>query len=278
MEEQEIYTECPVQNALSLSSLYTFFRVRYAENFVFQGESHDFTEVVCVLDGRAGVTAGKDVFVLTPGQMIIHKDGEFHKIWSDGKETEIIIFSFNSTPLPQNISKVYSLSVEQIDALKNTLKKAKKTFQIQGKNVINILPNKEFQASLVLKELETFLLSVFTENNIEKDRLSSRSSENYMKIVSVLENNLDKNLSISDISELCNLSIPSIEQIVHKYLGKGVNNYYTVLKLKRATELLQENYSVKEISDMLCFSNPNYFSACFKKHYGKYPTQWKKEK
>ena len=72
------YGECPIQETVRVSSLFTFFRKTYSLDFTFQGESHDFYEVVCVLDGKAGITAGKNVYTLSAGQMILHPPAEFH--------------------------------------------------------------------------------------------------------------------------------------------------------------------------------------------------------
>jgi YesN/AraC family two-component response regulator len=53
--------------------------------------------------------------------------------------------------------------------------------------------------------------------------------------------------------------------------------YYAELKNKTAKKLLRENeLSIKEISEKLCFDTPNYFSKTFKKLNGLTPTQYKK--
>ena len=36
-------------------------------------------------------------------------------------------------------------------------------------------------------------------------------------------------------------------------------------------------YSISEISDMVGFNTPSYFTTCFKKHIGCLPTEWVKE-
>ena len=71
--ETGLYRECPVRNALAIDSLYTFSRRRFPEGYSFKGETHDFAEVVCVTAGKAGITAGKNVYVLSAGQMIASK-------------------------------------------------------------------------------------------------------------------------------------------------------------------------------------------------------------
>ena len=99
--ESNLYRECPVKNTLRLASLFTFSRRKFPGNYSFKGESHDFTEVVCVTDGKVGITADKNVYVLSAGQMIVHLPGEFHAIWSGcGTEPETVIFSFRAEAFP----------------------------------------------------------------------------------------------------------------------------------------------------------------------------------
>lgn len=68
--ESPAYRECPVKNVLALESLFTFSKRKFPDNYAFKGESHDFTEVVCVTDGKVGITAEKNVYILSAGQML----------------------------------------------------------------------------------------------------------------------------------------------------------------------------------------------------------------
>ena len=53
--------------------------------------------------------------------------------------------------------------------------------------------------------------------------------------------------------------------------------YYSDLKISTAKKLLRENeLSIKEISEKLCFDTPNYFSKTFKKIVGLTPSEYKK--
>ena len=78
--ESNLYRACPVGSALTIEALYTFSCRRFPDGYTFKGETHDFAEAVCVTDGKAGITAGKNVCVLSAGQMILHPPGEFHAI------------------------------------------------------------------------------------------------------------------------------------------------------------------------------------------------------
>ena len=51
--------------------------------------------------------------------------------------------------------------------------------------------------------------------------------------------------------------------------------YFIKLKVLKAIKYLEEGYSVGEISDMLGFSNPSYFSVVLKKETGHSPGFYK---
>ena len=55
---------CAVSKYISITSLFTIFEEIFDRNYYFEGESHDFWEFVCVLDGTLGVTAGEDILIL----------------------------------------------------------------------------------------------------------------------------------------------------------------------------------------------------------------------
>lgn len=276
-DTRTVYSECPLPDLLSLSAVISFFARRYTKDFVFKGETHDFAEIVCVTDGKVGITAGKNVYVLSAGQMIVHPPEEFHAIWSDRDTApEAIIFSFRAERFPELERKVFRLSPENLATIRELFKDAKQCFLFNDFLVKSVKKGFELQACALKKNLETLLLSVFSEKQDGDAKYTSRSAENYAEILSYLENNLDKNISLKALSAACNLSIPAVEKTVNRFSGCGVLAYFNTLKLKRAKELLSDGISVKETALRLGYSNQNYFSSRFKKHTGFSPSEWSK--
>lgn len=265
------YGECPVEETVRLSSLFTFFRKTYSLDFTFQGESHDFYEVVCVLDGKAGITAGKNVYTLSVGQMILHPPAQFHAIWSDyGSSPEILIFSFRAEKFPEGCNGIYPLTPEQIEEIKAVYSAAERAFVLEDINVKGT--RSEIEAEKVVRRLEIFLLSVLDTGNGRAEQAYSRSGENYYHIVSVMERNLEEELTADSLAKQCGMSVPALEKTVKKYTGHGAMRYYNELKMRRATELLKDGKSVKEVALSLGFSDQNYFSLRYKKWAGVPPS------
>lgn len=265
------YGECPVNETVRLTSLFTFFRKTFMCGYAFQGESHDFFEVVCVLDGKAGITAGKNVFTLSAGQMILHPPAEFHAIWSDyGSSPEILIFSFRAERFPEIQDRIYALTPEQIEEIKAVYSAAERAFVLEDINVKEVRSHSE--AEKIVRRLEIFLLSVLDAGNGRAELTYSRSGENYYHIVSVMERNLEEVMTADALAKECGMSVPALEKTVKKYTGRGAISYYNELKMGKATELLKDGKSVKEVALSLGFFDQNYFSLRYKKWAGVPPS------
>jgi AraC-like DNA-binding protein len=57
--------------------------------------------------------------------------------------------------------------------------------------------------------------------------------------------------------------------------NQSANEFINLIRLKRAAQLLEKKtMNVSEISYMVGFNDPQYFSKCFRKQYGKTPSQY----
>ena len=82
-----------------------------------------------------------------------------------------------------------------------------------------------------------------------------------------------ENLTLDDIATQTNISVSYMKFLFHTYAGIGPKKYFNQLRIQRATELLQNGHSVTDVSTIMNFSSPNYFSVFFKKHTGVPPSQ-----
>lgn len=271
-----MFCKIDTDKSFRITSLNSAFQHRYNNDYSFAGESHDFWEIVTVLDGKIGVTAGSDVFVLKKGQAIIHEPMEFHRLWSEESSTpSIAIFSFNAENFPALKSKIFG--VKDLDEPKRVLGKIAQAFTYCGDSVLidKRIDGKETEAQIAIKRLELYVMNTVTGITIKDSSSKSRSAVNYSSIVEVLENNLDKNLSISDIAKLCHMSEVNVKKTFSKYLNIGVINYYNNLKINAAISMLKDGMTVRETADALGFANQNYFSTVFRRITGHTPSDYR---
>ncbi len=284
---------CKIKNIISLNEIITISKQRFSGGCFFRGESHNFYEIVYVLKGSMGVTAGKNFFVLSEGQMTIHPPLEFHALSEYAySDPECIIFSFSASAFPKLSSHIFGLSHDLIQNLCDMYESSKSIFHMEpdtqadmygngnvefdfGLTVTGIKDNMQYEASKLVKGFELFMLSVLESPQEKELRSDSSASEGYSKILEVMEEHINDKLNMNELSALCGMSAPTIEKTMYKYLRCGAMAYYNDIRMNKAHYLLSQGESVKNVAYTLSFSTQNYFSLSFKKHFGYSPSRVK---
>ena len=92
-----------------------------------------------------------------------------------------------------------------------------------------------------------------------------------------LEENYSQNLSLDEVAHRVSFSPFYFSKLFKKTFGRSFIEYITHLRIKQAMALLaDENVTVREVSDLVGFSEPNYFTRVFKKETGQTPTNYQK--
>ena len=88
------------------------------------------------------------------------------------------------------------------------------------------------------------------------------------------ENIMNQELSVVSLSEHFTVSLAQFHRKVKSLTGSTPNNLIKSIRLKRAYNLIREGgLRVSETAYRTGFSDPNYFSICFKKEFGENPSQ-----
>ena len=110
------YTPCPLQKTIEITALHTAFVHRMDPDYTSEMESHNFWEILMVLDGEVSVVTGENVFQLSKNRMILHPPMEFHRHLNPNQEKNIYgVISFSADRIPSSKNAIYSLSAS--DAL-----------------------------------------------------------------------------------------------------------------------------------------------------------------
>ena len=103
-------------------------------------------------------------------------------------------------------------------------------------------------------------------------------TNNNMNIINYIKENFtDNNLSIECVEKECCVSRSGIFKILKSTVGMSFTDYVMSLRIAYAKILLKDenNYSVKEVSDMVGYSDQHYFSKVFKSSTGFSPKQYR---
>lgn len=266
---------------LSITSLYSFFEAKHTPEFYFEGECHSPWEMVYIIDGAAGITADDKIYTLSRGDIILHKPMEFHKIWSaDGTSPCFLICAFDLDGiLSHRLGGVYHLAdnvIAQIDSLLAFLYAEADPKPYGNIDFFKFFKKNETAFQIALNQLEQIVLHLSASNRQEENSYHNEKMHLYTKIAEILEEHIYDKITISQIAERCNVSTATIKNCFTEYAGCGVHKYFLNIKIRTAIDMLKNGMNVNEVSDMLQFANPNYFSYVFKRETGISASTYKK--
>lgn len=264
-------------------SINTAFKQRCESGFYFNGEMHNFWELVYVTDGKITASEDNNVYELSRGNVIFHKPMEFHKLRvENGMHARIMVISFDASDnfYPELGNKIFKLTLQEQAELEKIYTLINNNFDIINITVKKKENNSILNEKITFMKLELFMLSLLAKNNnvYEKAELHTLSAINYKLIVDVMTENINHNLSMRDIARLCNFSVSNLKKTFEKYADGGVMKHFMRLKIRRAMDLLEMGFTSSQISVELGFSSQNYFSKVFKRETGMLPSEFKNKK
>jgi len=130
----------------------------------------------------------------------------------------------------------------------------------------NILQSRQHLRDTVLS------LNARPEDTDYTSRLDKEFLDRGMEVIQ--EELSNSEFSINDFCKMLGMSRTSVYNKIKTLTGQGPNDFIRIVRLNKAKELLESRkYSIGEVSIMVGFSDPKYFSTCFKKQFGTSPSK-----
>lgn len=281
------YIKHRIVNLVTINKIVTIHYYELDKNFWFEGECHDFWEMVYVDSGEVEIYANKKRFLLRQGDVIFHKPNEFHTLKANQKTaTNVFIISFvcsseamkffkgKTMKLPAKLKKHISVIIEEYlqtfvaMSVKDTKLRIKENPPIGGQQMIRT-HLEQLLIMLIRNEQESRQLRIFP---------SKESMDNHLvsQIIHIVEKNLHSKISVEQICNELNYSRTYLSKIFKLSSGYTILEYAMMRKIQEAKKLIrEEKYNFSQISDLLCFDNPHYFSRVFKRLTNMSPTSYK---
>lgn len=265
----EPMTDVPIPRSPDITSFHFSLDRIFGKGYDFAGESHPFYEIVYVLSGIVGITAGEKFYILTAGQCLMHTPDEFHRIRAEQEsEPHVINLSFHADllPLPSD-GRIY----EPSDVLREEFLEIAAEVQ-EGLHT----SNRELLAVQRVR-LERWLILAF-QNGHENGASSSSGALCYAEIVRLMQEHLSENLQAGDIAKISRMSLSKLKKIFASYAGMGVARYFTEMKMRHAAELLRAGARVGETAAALGYADQNYFNTVFRRVMGVSPGKYRQQR
>lgn len=276
----------------NIEKIITLFYMEMSQNFQYDGESHDFWEMVYIDKGQMICTADKNRFLLKSGEMTFHKPNEFHNLSGDGQtapNVSILTFECKSRAMKQFEGKIFRLNAEEKYILSMIFEEGLATYRLEDENdpfLQSMIPldDSPYGSSQMIKNLLEIFLIMLCRNS---DVVSKGARRSYIidgmdvpyhmkELLDYLQDNIYGKVTVGDVARKLGKSESTVKQLFAGYRKEGIMHYYNGLKIAEAKRLIRRRmYNFSQISDMLRFDTPQYFSRCFKHYTNMTPSEYK---
>ncbi len=282
------YIKTQLQSVINVSKIVTIHDYEFDRNFVFEGERHDFWEMVYIDKGQVQITRDEETLTLSQGELIFHRPNEFHAIRAFDSSPNFFVVSFVCTsPAMVYFEKFHTVLDKTLKSfLTSIVSEAKKTFCVPKNDpYLKKLEKKENAAiggeQLIKTYLEQLLiLFIRGMTNREEPNVFPSKESMEMHLVSavkrIVEENVEMPFCVGDVCRALGYSKSYLSRLFREQTGNTIAHYATEAKIKRAKLLIREgNLNFTQISNSLSFDNPQYFSRVFKRITDMTPTEFK---
>lgn len=278
---------------IHIRKIITIFYMELSKDFHYDGEQHDFWEMVYIDKGEMICTADKHQFTLKSGEVTFHKPNEYHNLSGDGKNApnvSILTFECDSVAMKHFEGKILRLNAEEKQLLSMLMSEGLSCFRLENPcnpllQSLKIQPDVPFGGFQMIRNLlEIFLIRLYRhrESFTKKSRQSVHIDGvdvnfEIRELLDILNKNLYGKLTIGDIARQVGKSESTVKNLFARFQPGGVMRYYNQLKIREAKRLIRENrYTLAQIAELLCYDSAQYFSKCFKASTHMTPTEYKR--
>lgn len=243
---------------------------RFGESFIYPGESHNFTEIGYVLEGAVEMVSGENVYIMSEGDIIFHRPMVFHKLKTYGRSSlRLLNLSFLHCGIIQDViyNGVYSLEVDERRNFEEIFDLARDFMRNENADDID--------GQEVSERLSSFIIRLCKRKSGNDNLSPEHGAMIFRKLVSFMNDNIERDISIAELAESCHISISYVKQLFAKYSDVSPKNYFLHLRASLAAKMISSGMSVCETAERMGFSSPNYFSLFFKKQHGVTPRDYK---
>ena len=285
---QNGYLKTHPKTVVNVTEIVTIHYYEFGRNFVFEGERHDFWEMVYVDKGSVAIKQDNfEEIILSQGQVIFHKPNEFHAIRSYESSPNFFVFSFVSSSFSMvHFEKLCStLDRTQKNILSSIIDEAEKSYYITKNDptLRNLIRKKDapLGSEQLIKNYFELLLITFLRSVGSKKGAVNPLTDTTDPLICAIKDYInlrcEENIRIDEICSAFGYSKSFLSRFFKSHTSDSLLSYANKIKMIRAKELLRDDsLNITEISSRLSFENPQYFARAFKRNFGMTPTEWRK--
>ncbi len=282
------YVKHKIANLISINKIVTIHYYELDKSFSFDGESHNFWEMVYVDAGQVEISADGREYCLKQGDIAFHKPNEFHTIKADGKTAAnvfVISFVCSSEAIKFFKNKVMAVPAKLKKHISTIIEESEQSFNLMSVSEVKLQMKADSPIGgqqMIRTHLEQFLIMLIrSEQKADGIRIfpTKESMENHLvgQMIQMIDDSIYGRISVEEICAELNYSRAYLSKIFKASSGYTILEYTLLRKIQEAKKLIREDtYNFSQISDKLDFDNPHYFSRVFKRIANMTPSEYKK--
>lgn len=252
----------------------------------FKGNSphnHSFFEIHFLTEGTICYKINDEIIELQAGDFLVASPYTTHNVVSGSDVVKKIAIGFD-------------LHIDEQNYLFSKLEKMKSVPYHYGRYnnciilplqlILNEMDMKDHNADFLKRSLlNAFMLSLmkelplsdesYEESETEKTEIDTSDESVYLAVVKYLDLNMDRIVSIEELSNVLTISESQLKRRLFRYSGISYRTIREKIKIARARELLATNMSMAQISEAIGISNEYNFNRFFKRIEGITPGKFR---
>ena len=231
-------------------------------------------QILYVANGKTHFWFDGKEEIVSAGHMVLYKPEEIQKyVYYLEDNPEVFWIHFTGSDV-KNILAYHGISLDEHVFYCGVLPDYKALFR----KIIQELKLCRYGYEDYIASLFNDILLLVDRQQHEQKKATGDVQEQIERAAAYFNENYNTKISIDDYAESLHISTNWFIHNFKQYAGMSPAQYILSLRMVNAQSLLERTtYNIKEISEIVGYENPLYFSRVFKKEIGKSPAQYRKE-
>ena len=231
-------------------------------------------QILYVANGKTHFCFDGKEEIVSAGHMVLYKPEEIQKyVYYLEDNPEVFWIHFTGSDV-KNILAYHGISLDEHVFYCGVLPDYKALFR----KIIQELQLCRYGYEDYIASLFNDILLLVDRQQHEQKKATGDVQEQIERAAAYFNENYNTKISIDDYAESLHISTNWFIHNFKQYAGMSPAQYILSLRMVNAQSLLERTtYNIKEISEIVGYENPLYFSRVFKKEIGKSPAQYRKE-
>lgn len=232
-------------------------------------------QILYVANGKTHFWFDGKEEIVNAGHMVLYKPEEIQKyVYYLEDNPEVFWIHFTGSDV-KNILAYHGISLDEHVFYCGVLPDYKALFR----KIIQELQLCRYGYEDYIASLFNDILLLVNRQQHEQKKTTGNVQEQIERAAAYFNENYNTKISIDDYAESLHISTNWFIHNFKQYAGMSPAQYILSLRMVNAQSLLERTtYNIKEISEIVGYENPLYFSRVFKKEIGKSPAQYRKER